>query len=101
MPEKQPIERSNQPVVTCFYSMKKGHSVRFCKIRKYSVPKDIMRWIPKSSEVPIDKAKSKGPTFVRDQILLLEFNVLHGYKKKHGVLSYLIKLLEEKEFVGN
>jgi len=63
--EKQPIERSKQPVVTCFYCMKRCHSVRFCKIRKYSVPKGIMRWIPKSSEVPSDKAESKGPTFIR------------------------------------
>ena len=39
--------------------MKRGHSVRFCKIRKYYVPKGIMRWIPKSSKDPIDKAESK------------------------------------------
>jgi len=45
--------------------MKRGHSVRFCKIRKYFVPKGIMRWIPKGSEVFRDKAESKGPTFVR------------------------------------
>jgi len=38
--EKQPIEKSKQPVVTCFYCMKRGHSVRFCNIRKYFVPKD-------------------------------------------------------------
>jgi len=63
--EKQPIERSKQPIVTCFYCMKRGHSVRFCKIRKYFVPKGIMRWIPKSSKNPNDKAESKGPTFVR------------------------------------
>jgi len=42
LPEKQPIEKSKQPVVTCFYCMKGGHSVRFCKIRKYSVPKGIL-----------------------------------------------------------
>ena len=39
--EKQPIERSKQSVVTCFYCMKKGHSVRFYKIRKYFVLKGI------------------------------------------------------------
>jgi len=42
MSEKQPIENSKQSVVTCFYCMKRGHSVRFCKIRKYFVPKGIM-----------------------------------------------------------
>jgi len=65
VPEKQPIERSKQPVVTCFYCMKKDHSVRFCKIRKYFVPKGIMRWIPKDSDVSNNKTESKGPTFVR------------------------------------
>jgi len=44
---KQPIVKSKQPVVTCFYCMKRCHSVRFCKIRKYYVPKGIMKWIPK------------------------------------------------------
>ena len=43
LPEKQPIVLSKQLVVTCFYCKKRGHSVRFCKIRKYSVPKGIMR----------------------------------------------------------
>jgi len=57
VPEKQPIEKSKQSVVTCFYCMKIGHSLRFCKIRKYYVPKGIMRWIPKNSEVPSDECK--------------------------------------------
>jgi len=65
LPEKQPIEKSKQPVVSCFYFMKRGHSVRFCNIRKYYVPKAVMRWIPKNSEVPHDKVNAKGPTFVR------------------------------------
>jgi len=65
VPEKQPIEISKQPVVTCFYCIKRGHSVRFCKIKKYFIPKGIMRWIPKGSEVSSDKAESKGPAFVR------------------------------------
>ena len=65
VPEKQPIERSKQPVVTCFYCMKGGHSVRFCKIRKYFFPKGILQWIPKGCEVSSDKNKSKGLTFVR------------------------------------
>jgi len=65
LPEKQPIVLSKQPVVTCFYCMKRGHSVRFCKIRKYFVPKGIMRWIPINSRVPSNECKSKGPTFKR------------------------------------
>jgi len=42
-PEKQPIVVSKQPIVTCFYCMKNGHSVRFCKIRKFSVPRGYMK----------------------------------------------------------
>ena len=30
-PVKQPIIKSKQPIVTCFYCMKRGHSVRFWK----------------------------------------------------------------------
>jgi len=62
---KQPIVKSKQPVVTCFYCMKKDHSVRFCKIRKFSVPRGFMKWIPKGCEVSNDKNKPNGPTFVR------------------------------------
>jgi len=63
--EKKPIEKSKKPIVTCFYCMKRGHSVRFCNIRKYFVPKGVMKWIPKNSEVPYDKVNVKGPTFIR------------------------------------
>ena len=62
---KQPIVKSKQPVVTCFYCMKKGHSVRFCKIRKFSISRSFMKWIPKGREVPNEKKKSIGPTFVK------------------------------------
>jgi len=62
---KQPIVKSKQPVVTCFYCMKRGHLIRFCKIRKYYVPRGFMKWIPQGCEVSNDKNKSNGPTFVR------------------------------------
>ena len=65
LPEKEPIDLSKQPVVTCCYCMKRGHSIRFCKIRKYSVPRGFMKWISKGCEVSNDKNKSNGPTFVR------------------------------------
>ena len=57
LPVKQPIVKSKQPVVTCFYCMKRGHSVRFCKIRKYFIPRGFMKWIPKGCEVSNDKNK--------------------------------------------
>ena len=59
MPEKQPVEISKQLVVTCFYYMKRGHSVRFCKNRKYYVPKGILKCIPKGRKVSNDKDESK------------------------------------------
>jgi len=59
LPGKQLIVKSKQPVVTCFYCMKRGHSVRFCKIRKYFVPRGFMKWVPKGCEVSNDKNKSK------------------------------------------
>jgi len=64
-PVKQPIVKSKQPIVTCFYCMKKGHSVRFCKIRKFFVPRGFMKWIPKGGELSNDKNKPNGPKFVR------------------------------------
>ena len=65
MPEKQSIVPSKQPIVTCFYCMKRGHSVRLCKIRKYVVPRGFMKWIPKYSKGSIDECKPNGPTFIR------------------------------------
>jgi len=50
--------------------MKKGHSVRFCKIRKFSAPRGYMKWIPKGCEVPNEKKKSIGPTFVKGSNLV-------------------------------
>jgi len=45
--------------------MKKRFSVRFCKIRNFSVPRGYMKWIPKGCEVPNEKKKPIGPTFVK------------------------------------
>jgi len=50
--------------------MKRDHSVRFCKIKKYFVPKGTMSWIPKGSEVSRDKVESKGSTCVREPNLV-------------------------------
>ena len=60
--EKQPIENLKQPVVTCFYCMKRGHSVRFCNIRKFYVPKGILKWVPKVPKIPTNII---GPKFIR------------------------------------
>jgi len=65
LPEKQPIEKLKQPVVTCFYCMKRSHSVRFCNIRKFSFPKGILKWVPKVYEVPKTSTNIIGPKFIR------------------------------------
>ena len=65
MPEKHLIAPSKQPIVTCFYCMKIGHSVRFCKIRIFFVPRVFMKWIPKCNKDSIDECKQNGPTFIR------------------------------------
>jgi len=41
--KNQLVKSTKQPVVCCFYCMKKGHSVRLCKIRKVYVPKGILK----------------------------------------------------------
>jgi len=63
--KNQSVKRLKQPVVCCFYCMKKGHSVRFCKIRKFSVPKGILKWVPKNPKVPCNQINIHGLKFVR------------------------------------
>ena len=65
LPEKQPIEKSKQPVVTCFYCMKRCHSIRFCNIRKYFVPKGILKLVPKVPKVPKTSSNLIGPKCIR------------------------------------
>ena len=98
---KQPIVNSKQPVVTCFYCMKRRYSVRFCKIRKCSVPRGFMKWIPKGCEVSNYKNKSNEPTFLRGPNLVAWTHFDVGILEKHEALSYLIKFLEEKDWDWN
>jgi len=81
--------------------MKKDHSVRFCNIRKYYVPKGVMGWIPKNSEVPRDKVNIKGPTFVRGPNLVAWFHGFAGLLIDQGVLSHKIKLIKELSGLPN
>jgi len=55
-PEKQFVKISFQPVVTCFYCMKKGHFVRYCRFRKSLIPKGIYKWIPRCIANSKDKS---------------------------------------------
>jgi len=74
--EKQPLEKLKQPAVTCFYCMKKDHSVRFCKIKNFSVPKGVMKWIPKNPKDSKDPIDTHGPKFVRRPNLVLDLILL-------------------------
>jgi len=69
--ENQPIKKMKQPVVTCFYSMKRGHSVRFCRIRKFLVPKGIFKWTPRNIDGSKDKSNMKGPKFFKGSNLVI------------------------------
>jgi len=57
---KQPVVLSKQPVEICHYCMKRGHTIKFCSIRRFSVPKGILKWVPK---VPTNII---GPKFIRE-----------------------------------
>jgi len=46
--------------------MEKGHSVRFCKIRKFFVSKGILKWVPKNSKDSNDPINANRPEFVRE-----------------------------------
>jgi len=63
--KNQLVKSRKQPVVCCFYCMKKDHSIRFCKIRKFSVPKGILKWVPKILKVPKVATNIIGPKFIR------------------------------------
>jgi len=55
--------------------MKMGHSFRFWKIRKFFVPKGVMKWVPKISKGPNDQTNAKGPKFVRGPNLVASFHL--------------------------
>jgi len=61
--EKQSIEKSKQLVVSCFYCMRKAHSVRFCKVRKVFVPRGILKWVPQNLKGSYNQFNSNGPKF--------------------------------------
>ena len=63
--KNQPIKKLKQPVVCCFYCMRKGHSERFCKVRKILVPKGLLKWFPKILKVPNIATNIIGPKFIR------------------------------------
>ena len=71
VPEKQPTKRSIQSVFTCFYYIKKGHSVRFCKFRKSLVPKGIFKWIPRCFDGSKDKSNTKVLKFFKGSNLVI------------------------------
>jgi len=61
-----------------------------------TVPRGFMKWIPKGCEVPNEKKKSIGPTFVKGLNLVAWTHVCAGNLKKCEGLCQLIKFLEEK-----
>jgi len=68
--KKQSVKKSKQPVVCCFYCMKKGHSVRFYRIRKFYVPKGILQLVPKEPNGSWKYINTYGPKFTRGPDLM-------------------------------
>ena len=50
--------------------MKRGHLVRFCNIRKFFVPKGILKWVPKVYEVPNTSTNIIGPKGTKSCFLI-------------------------------
>ena len=63
--KNQSIEKLKQLVVCCFYCMRKDLFVRFCRIRKFFVPKGILKWVPENPKVPNNQINIHGPKFIR------------------------------------
>ena len=45
--------------------MKRGYTIRFCRVRRFYVPKGILKWVPMVSKVPKVPTNIIGPTFIR------------------------------------
>ena len=43
--------------------MRKGHFVRFNKVRKVFVPRGILKWVPKNHKGSYNEFNSNGPKF--------------------------------------
>ena len=92
-PEKQPVKKSFHPIVTCFYCMKKGHSVRYCRFRKSLVPKGIYKWIPRCIVNTKDKSNFEGPKFFKGSNLKIwqssVLQISHFFRKVQQGLDVL------------
>ena len=69
--EKQSVKKLFQPVVTCFYCMKKDHSVKHYRFCKSLVPKGIFKWIPRCIIGSKDKFNTEGPNFFKGSNLVI------------------------------
>ena len=79
-----------QSVVSCFFCMEKGHSVRFCRVRKFYVPRGILKWVPKNSNNPkasMIQLMPMHPNLLWDQILLLDLVFLQELLRAKIVLT--------------
>jgi len=63
--------------------MKNGHIVRFCRVRRFSIPKGILKWVPWVFKVPKLPTNIIGPTFIRGPNL--------------ASLPFLVGILESQE----
>jgi len=66
---KQLVVLSKQPVQMCFYCMKKGLTIKFCRVIRFFVPKGLLKWVPKISKTFNVAINVYGPTFIRGKNL--------------------------------
>jgi len=52
-------EPNVSPFLNCFYCTRKGHSIKKCKIRKYNVPYEKLKWMPKCAKKEINIVEPK------------------------------------------
>jgi len=69
--EKQSVKKLKQPIVSCFYCLKRGHFVKFCKARKILVSRGILRGIPKNLNGSYDQSNMKGLKFFKGSNLVI------------------------------
>jgi len=46
------------PFISYLYCMKRGHTIRSCRVRKHDIPNGLVRWVPKSAN---ERNNNTGP----------------------------------------
>ena len=89
--------------VSCFYCMKRGHFVRFCRVRKICVPRGVLKWFPrnpKNSKAFNESINANGPKFVRGPNLATWSCFLAGTLKSQDYFEVKNEASRERIWIG-